>query len=280
MSGAGALPYLGVGLSYRWHLNADIVRAAAEIDWLELTPEHFLPFTDDARRRIELLARRFPIVGHSLELSVGSDGDEEPGYREGVARALDCASAVWHGDHLCFTRTGDLPVRALTPLPFTDAAVEVAVRNVRAIARTLGRPFLVENVAYYFENPLSTMSEVEFVRRVVEGADCGLLLDLHNVLVNATNLKRDPYTMLDALPLERVVQIHIAGGEEVAGLRVDSHSSMCPDDEWALLEHVVPRCPVRGVNFEMDARFPPFARIAEELGRARAILNRHGAGDA
>jgi len=269
------LPFLGVGLSYRWGLNAFLARAPQGVDWLEITPEHFLPLTDDARARLAVLAKRFPLVGHSLELSVGSDAPE-PAYRAAVREVADAGGFTWHGDHLCFTHARAMPIRALTPLPFTDEAVEAAVRNIREIQDMLGRPFVLENIAYYFGNPLSRMDEAEFLCRVLEGADCGLLLDLHNLHTNAVNHHFDPYRFLARLPLERVVQIHLAGGASVEGLWLDTHSNCSPDEVWALLEHVAPRCPVRGVNFEMDSNFPPFPRLVAELDHARGILRRHG----
>ncbi|MBU8895765.1 DUF692 domain-containing protein [Corallococcus sp. M34] len=274
------LPYLGVGLSYRWDLNPHLARGNPGVDWLEVTPEHFLPLTDDAERRLDVLAKRYPLVGHSLELSVGSDGVDAPGYRDGLRRIVSRTKSVWHGDHLCFTRVGPLPLRALTPVPLTDEAVETCVRNARAVRADLGVPFVLENIAYLFHTDLDTLDEADFIRRVVEGADCGLLLDLHNVYCNAVNHGYDAYRFLDRLPLDRVVQIHLAGGVTAEGLRLDSHSAPSPEEVWQLLEYVVPRCPVRGVNFEMDSGFPPFVRLVEELARARAILQRHGASKA
>ncbi|MBN1204715.1 MAG: DUF692 domain-containing protein [Myxococcaceae bacterium] len=272
-----SLPYLGVGLSYRWDLNPHLARGNPGVDWLEVTPEHFLPLTEDALQRLALLARRYPLAGHGLELSVGSDGVDAPGYMEGVRRILSTTKSAWHGDHLCFTRVGTLPLRALTPVPLTEEALEVCVRNIRRVQAELAVPFVVENIAYLFETPLDTLPEEEFLRRVVTEADCGLLLDLHNLHANAVNRRYDPYPFLDRLPLERVVQIHIAGGRTMEGLLLDSHSSCSPKEVFELLDYVVPRCPVRGVNFEMDSDFPPFPRLVEELAHARSILQRHGA---
>jgi uncharacterized protein (UPF0276 family) len=272
-----SLPYLGVGLSYRWELNSLLARCAEGVDWLEVTPEHFMPLNADTESRLTLLARRFPIVGHSLELSVGSDGADAPGYAAAIDRCLALTSAPWHGDHLCFTRVGDAPVRLLSPVSFNEASIEVAVRNIRRVQSGLTVPFVVENITYYLANPLSDLDEAEFLRRVLIEADCGLILDLHNVVVNAHNHGFDPVAFVDALPLERVIQIHLAGGEESEGLRLDTHSSCSPEDVWSLFEHVVPRCPVRGVNFEMGSRFPVFSRLLDELSRARDILRRHGA---
>lgn len=277
---APPLPYLGVGLSYRWDLNPHILANRAGVDWLEVTPEHFLPRTLDTEARLALLAARFPLAGHSLELSVGADGEDEPGYREAVGHVVASSRSAWHGDHLCFTRAGDLPVRALTPVPFTDEAVEVAARNIRRVQAALDVPFIVENIAYYLEHPTSAMDEAEFLRRVLLASDAGLLLDLHNLLVNAINFRFDPYRFLDRLPLERVVQIHLAGGEEALGLYLDTHNACSPEEVFRLLDHVAPRCPVRGVNFEMDGEFPPFARLREELSCARDILRRYGAKEA
>jgi uncharacterized protein len=275
-----SLPFLGVGLSYRWELNSLLARCAGVdggVDWLEVTPEHFMPLNADTEGRLALLARRFPIVCHSLELSVGSDGDDAPGYAAAIDGAIAVTSAVWHGDHLCFTRAGDYPVRALSPVPFNEASIEVAARNIRRVKSGLAVPFAIENITYYIANPLSDLGEAEFLRRVLQEADCGLILDLHNVIVNAHNHRFDPVAFVDSLPLDRVVQIHLAGGEEEGGLRLDTHSSCSPEDVWSLFEHVVPRCPVRGVNFEMDSRFPAFPRLLSELSRARDILRRHGA---
>jgi uncharacterized protein (UPF0276 family) len=272
-----ALPFLGVGLSYRWELNQLVAKNAAAIDWLEITPEHFLPLTPDAQARLELLARKLPIAGHSLELSVGADGVDEPGYRDSVARIAAITKSAWHGDHLCFTRAGELPVRALTPVPFNDQAVEVAARNAAAAQRLVGLPFVVENIAYYFPVPTTSMDEAEFLTRVVRAADCGLLLDLHNLHTNAVNHGFDPISFLDRIPLDRVVQIHLAGGERFEDLYLDTHTSCAPEAVWSLLEAVLPRCPVRGINFEMDGRFPPAARLLEELARARALVHRCGA---
>lgn len=272
-----SLPYLGVGLSYRWELNSLLARCPEGVDWLEVTPEHFMPLNADTEMRLTLLARRYPIVGHSLELSVGSDGADAPDYAEAIDRALALTRAPWHGDHLCFTRVGDLPVRLLSALPFNEASIEASVRNIRRVQSRLAVPFVVENITYYLANPLSDLGEAELLRRVLTAADCGLILDLHNVVVNAHNHGLDPVAFVDSLPLDRVVQIHLAGGEEEGGQRLDTHSSCSPEDVWSLFEHVVPRCPVRGVNFEMDSKFPVFSRLVEELARARTILRRHGA---
>lgn len=271
------LPYLGAGLSYRWHLNAPIMAHRDQIDWLELTPEHFLPLNEDTRLRLSLLSRKFPLAGHGLELSLASNGPDAPGYLDDVEQFLRISRSLWHGDHLCMTRAEQTPIRGLTPVPFVEEALEVFTQNVKRVQQQLSRPLIVENIAYCVAWPLNVLDEATFVARAITEADCGWLLDLHNLYANARNFGFDPFAVLARLPLERVVQIHIAGGEEQQGLYLDTHANLTPPPVWEMLEYVVPRCPVRAVNFEMDSRFPPFEQLLEELAHARNILTRHGA---
>lgn len=272
-----SLPYLGAGLSYRWHLNAEIMAHRDQIDFLELTPEHFFPLNEDVKTRLAILSRRFPLIGHGLELSLATPGPLEADYLRDLSAFLSRSGCVWHGDHLCMTRSETAPIRGLTNVPFMEAAVQTTALNHRAAQPHLSSPLIVENIAYLVSWPMSVLDEATFLDRTLAEADCGWLLDLHNLYANARNHGFDPFTVLERLPLERVVQIHIAGGEEQEGLYFDTHSTRTPQAVWDLLEYVVPRCPVRGVNFEMDSRFPPFAELLEELAWARAILKRHGA---
>lgn len=269
------LPYLGVGLSYRWHLNPDIMRARASIDWLEITPEHFLPLNEDTRLRLSLLAKRFPLVGHGLELSLGSPQLNE-GYLTQLEHLLGHAGMVWHGDHLCLTETPHLAIRALTPLPMVEEAVTVVAQNTQRVKARLGRPLVVENIAYAVSWPMNVLDEASFVAKTLVESDVGWLLDLHNLYANALNFGFDPYAVLARMPLDRVIQIHLAGGETLDGLYLDTHGRLTPPEVWRMLEYVAPRCAVRGVNFEMDSQFPAFEVLLEELAHARTILNRHG----
>ena len=117
------------------------------------------------------------------------------------------------------------------------------------------------------------MSEAEFVRAVVEEADAGLLLDLENVHANARNHGYDPIDYLESLPLERVVEVHLAGGVVHGGQYVDSHTRPVPEESWALLEWLAPRTPVRAVIIERDDDLPPFDDLLAEVRRAREILD-------
>jgi uncharacterized protein (UPF0276 family) len=164
----------------------------------------------------------------------------------------------------------------LSPLWFTEQTVEAVCRNVRRVKAKTDTTFLLENITYYFPIPLSQMSEAEFITQVLEKADCGMLLDVNNVHINSVNLGFDPYEFLESIPLDRVVQIHIAGGKWLYGMIVDTHGAAIRNEVWELLKFVVARAPVKGILLERAQGFPPFRELLDELDTARRILNTYG----
>ncbi|MFC5185079.1 DUF692 domain-containing protein [Actinomadura harenae] len=265
------LPTLGSGLGYRTELAGDIDRHADRIDWLEVTSEHFL-FAPEARERLGDLARRFMIVPHGVELSIGSDREPDAAYLDALARLVEDADAPWFSDHLCFTRTDDVALGLLAPLPRTRQVARRLAGRAQWVQRTVGRPFLLENITYYVD--LATpLTEAEFIAEVMEHCDCGLLLDVANLDINARNHGFDPLDFLDVLPLERVVQVHLAGGGEDEEMALDTHSAPVPSRVWDLLDEVVARTPVRASLIERDTGFPDdFTELLDEVDRARTAL--------
>ena len=268
---------LGVGLGYRASLHKEILKVRGRIDFLEAVSDHYL--YDITRERLgELLeaAGDMPIVPHSLSLSVGTAEPVDADYLARNAAFVEAVQPPWYSDHLCMTQVEHVDLGSLTPLWFTEEVVEQVVANVRTITQAIpGRPFLLENITYYVAMPESTMTEAQFITRVLERTDCGLLLDVNNVYVNSRNLHYDPYRFLDELPLERVVQIHVAGFDEGQNLVVDTHDSPVSDDVWKILDYVCRHSPVRGISLERDSNYPAFSVILEELDHARRILRSH-----
>jgi uncharacterized protein (UPF0276 family) len=143
------------------------------------------------------------------------------------------------------------------------------------VQERIGRPLLLENIAYYVDLH-GDLSESELICEVLAGSDCGLLLDLHNVAVNAYNHGFDPRAFIAALPLERVVQIHLAGNSEAAeldGVRIDGHDGPVGDDVLELLAFVLERVRPQGIVIERDVNFPrDFQELVAELDRVRAVV--------
>jgi hypothetical protein len=153
--------------------------------------------------------------------------------------------------------------------------VEVVARNARRIRELVPVPLLLENIAYYFRVPGGTMEEAEFIRKVVDRADVGLLLDVTNLALNARNNGYDAYAFVDALPLERVWQLHIAGGKPYRDIILDTHSEPVPAEVMKLMEYVLQRAPVRAVILERDVNIPPLAGLLEEVEAARTLFRRY-----
>lgn len=265
--------HLGVGLGYRHEIKADILRARSEVDFLELVTDQYIDMPAHKEAEARELAAQFPVVLHGVDLSVGTAAPPDQRYVEALRQVASWVEPEWVSDHLCFTKVPSLNIGQLTPLAFTAESARIAAQNIRTVTEQLDRPFAVENISYYFQVPPSTMSEAQFITEVVERADCYLLLDLTNLANNAVNNNYDPLLFLDQIPLERVLQIHLAGGYWHSGVLLDTHSHPVPVDVLELLRVVAPRVPaLSGVMIERDQNFPPIAELLGELSTIREIL--------
>ena len=268
---AAELPFLGAGISFRPAWRYEVVRHRAALGAVECIPEDVAG--PAGARDLQVLRDAVPVLLHGIGLSLGSADGLEPERLEHVARLAEALSPPWFSEHIAFTRAGGIEIGHLTPLPHTREAVEAVAENVAALKRRLpGLPVLLENIASNLPLPGAEMSEPEFVRAVVETADAGLLLDLENVHANATNQGLDPIAYLETLPLERAVEVHLAGGLFSGGEYIDTHTRPVPEESWALLEWLVPRADVRVVIIERDDDLPPFGELLAEVRRAESIL--------
>ncbi|MEK6300964.1 MAG: DUF692 domain-containing protein [Acidobacteriota bacterium] len=270
------LPFLGVGLGFRQEIKEDLLRYSNRIDFLEVMTEHYIDMPPHKRAEVQELAEVVPLVLHGVELSIGTFGSVDQSHLQKMRQVADWARAYWVSDHLCLTRVPGLAIGNLTPVPFSEASSANIIANARYAASSFDCPFLLENISYYFQPLPREMSEAEFISRVVEGADCYLLLDLTNVQNNAVNMNYDPYVFLDSVPLERVVQIHLAGGYYLSSVLLDTHSHPVPSDVFDLLRYVAPRMPnLRGILIERDQNFPPFGELLDELDQVRDVVRNH-----
>ena len=266
-------PRLGVGLGLRAPLYSDIMDNKPSIDFLEIVADQYIYATPEKMELLLETGKHFPLIPHSISLSLGTDSPVNEDY---LQRTLDLAERVdanWFSDHLCFTKTSEVDIGQLTPLWFTQESLEVVCQNVNQVKAKTDRLFLLENITYYFPIPLSEMTEAEFISRVLEKTDCGMLLDVNNVYINSVNLGYDPYEFLKSIPLDRVVQVHIAGGVRVREINVDTHGAAVPKEVWDILRYVVANSPVKGILLERDGNYPAFQELLDELSYARQIFN-------
>jgi hypothetical protein len=279
-----------VGLLYSEALTEFIDQYQAAFDFLEVIPDTLWlddpmassPTYSDNRAALARLdaysEQRIPIVLHSTGLSIGSDAAFDEPHAERIASWWRRFQSPWHSDHLATFRVKDLSGSVIDvgfpmPVPYDRAALACVADRVRQMQDTIPVPFLLENNVYYFETPEQEMTEPEFLNELCVDTGCGLLLDLHNLHTNANNHGFDAEVFLDTIDLERVVEIHIAGGHEFEGVWLDSHSGICPERVWDFLAQVLPRAQnVAGLVFEV---FPTWyselgeTRLRGELDRAR-----------
>lgn len=280
--GAGAavvdpshLPFRGAGISFRSEWRWEVIRYRGELGAVECIPDNVAG--PAGLRDLVLINQAVPVLLHGIGLSLGSAEGLDPERLEHLARVVEAVRPPWFSEHIAFCRAGGVEIGHLAPLPFNRQAVDTVAANAQQLRRAIpGVPLLLENIAYNFELPGSEMTEAEFVRSVLEAADAGLLLDLENVHANSQNHGYDPIGYLESLPLDRVVEVHLAGGVVRDGRYADSHTRPVPEESWALLEWLAPRTSVRAVIIERDDDLPPFGELLAEVRRAGEVLD--GAG--
>lgn len=272
------VPKLGVGLGFRPQFKAEVFLNRSKIDFLEITSDHYIDATERKLRELELLAEHFPLIPHSLELSLGSAEGVDEEYLAKLSDVVAAAKPAWFSDHICFTRSDGVKIGHLAPVPFTEEALGVFVRNIERVRDRIDVPLILENITYNIEYPWSEMSETEFIRRLLGETDCGLLLDVANLYINSQNLGFDWRQYLDGLPLERVVQVHFVGEHSSGERLIDAHADNTSDAIWEVLREISARCDVKGAVLERDENFPVFVELLAELDQARDVLGRNDAG--
>jgi uncharacterized protein len=268
-----ALPDLGIGLGLRREILEETLESSADIDWVEITPEGFLGCYGKSVRRLERAAAVYKIISHGVNLSLGSTDELNPEYLRQLKELLDMFEVPWWSDHVSFASFDQRYVNNLLPLPRTRATVDLFVKRIRQAQDYIERPILIENISFYMPNPPGTvMSEARFISELLEQADCGMLLDVNNVYVNSVNHGFDPFEFILQLPLERVVQVHVAGHNYHENTIIDTHSEAVCEPVYDLLEFVLRRVRPKGVMLERDDNYPEFSEILSEVKRIRKIF--------
>lgn len=267
------LPTLGVGLGLRRELATETFAHSSSIDWLEIVPENYMEIGGSARERLDAAAKQWPLISHGINLSIGSTDELNMEYLQALKSLLNDFDIAWFSDHLCFTSFDGIYLQDLLPLPFSKEAVNHIVERIKRVQDFVERPFLIENISFYMKMPGCEIPETEFMTQILEKADCGLLLDVNNVFVNSLNHAFDPIQFVNELPLERVVQIHVAGHKKIGDYVIDTHGAAVVDPVFDLLAHVLSKTRVNGIMLERDQNFPEFSEIIQELDRIREIAS-------
>jgi uncharacterized protein (UPF0276 family) len=265
---------LGFGLGLRPEHYAEIFDGKPAVDWFEAVTENYLVAGGRPLHNLMRVRERFPVALHGVSLSIGSTGPLDLAYLAQLKSLATRVQPVWISDHLCWTGVNGKNLHDLLPLPYTEETLAHVVARVRAVQEILGQRILLENVSSYLAFHESRMVEWEFLSAVATQADCLLLLDVNNVYVSSVNQEFDPVAYLDALPADRVQQIHLAGHESHGDYLIDTHDQPVPDAVWSLYTEALKRFGAVPTMIERDDNIPALAELEAELRIARRLAER------
>jgi uncharacterized protein (UPF0276 family) len=262
---------LGFGLGLRSAHYTTILEDNPAIDWFEIISENYLGTGGRRMYLLDQVRERYPIVLHGVSMSIGS---VDPIDYEYLARLKDLAERVqapWLSDHLCWTGVAGKNVHDLLPMVYNAETLHHTATRVRQITEFLERPLVIENPSVYIEFAESDMTEWDFMTQLAIEADCGFLLDVNNIYVSAYNHGFDPNVYVDAIPVDRIVQFHLAGHTNKGSHIIDTHSDHVIDPVWQLYERAVARTGMRASMVEWDEDIPEFPVLVAEIMKAKNL---------
>ena len=268
---SGKYPVRGAGLGLRLGLIDRLMEdPPVEVAFLEVAPENWINVGGKLGRKLRFFTERYPFLIHGLSLSIGSPSPLDETLLSNIKSFMDEHGIQSYSEHLSYCGD-DGHLYDLMPIPFTEDAVTYVAARIRRAQDILERRIAMENVSYYAQTDTS-MSEIEFTRAVLEEADCDLLLDINNIVVNSINHNYDAREFLRAMPKDRIRYFHQAGHYvEAEDLRVDTHGAAVGDAAWRLLAEAYAQFGPVPTLLERDFNFPPVAELLDEVRRIKAM---------
>jgi uncharacterized protein (UPF0276 family) len=262
-----------IGIGLRAPHIQEVLDSRPALGWLEVHSENWMTDSGPIADRLQEIRDAYPLSLHGVGLSLGSADGVDSTHLQKLARLVARCQPILVSEHLAWSRLGAHHSNDLLPLPFTPEAVRILADNIDRVQQCLGRSILVENISAYCTFSESVMPEWAFVRAVVERADCGLLLDLNNIYVNACNHGFASEDYLDAMPWSRVAEVHLAGFEVEGDALIDTHGRVVQEPVWTLYQSALQRLPVSARTLiEWDTDLPPLSRLLDEARKASGYL--------
>ena len=262
----------GVGIGLRVPHYRHILEKKPIVDWFEIISENYMIDAGRPLSVLDSILDQYRVVQHGVSMYFGS---ADPLSREHLRRLKSLVRRTgtpWLSDHLCWGSVDGTYTHDLLPMPYTFEAARITAEKVRQAQDFLETPIAVENVSSYAEFHVSQMTEWEFLTEVVEHADCGILLDVNNIYVSSQNHSFDPRKYVDAIPTDRVAQIHIAGHSKFEKYILDTHDHPVLDPVWSLYARAIERCGPTATLLEWDDSIPSFDEVHAEALKANRFL--------
>lgn len=269
----------GIGLRFQHH--REVRDSRPPITWLEVHPENYMGGGRPAAF-LDAIRADYPISLHGVGLSLGSAQGLDAEHLRRLRALIDRFQPGLVSEHLSWSAAGGAHLGDLLPLPLTEEALAVFCRNVEATQQRLGREILVENPSSYLRYRHSTIPEWEFIAAVAQRTGCGLLCDVNNVFVSASNHGFDPHRYMRALPADRVCEIHLAGHRlrefgDGRSIRIDDHGSRVCAEVWTLYEQAVALFGAVPTLVEWDTEVPSLEVLLDEAAKADRVLQAEAA---
>ena len=270
-------PRAGVG--YKPQHYMDIIQGSGLLGWLEVHAENYMGNGGRPIEQLRQLSKKFSISVHVVGLSIGAEGDLDPDHLARLKHLCDWLNPASFSEHLAWSTHDSHFLNDLLPLPYTAQTLTSVADDIDQVQEVLGRQMLLENPSSYLAFAESEMDETAFLSEIVKRTGCGLLLDVNNVFVSATNLRTSPQAYIDAFPLHAVGEIHLGGhdqdyNETGAPLLIDSHGKAVFDPVWALLDYTLAKTGPKPLLIEWDNDVPEWSVLAAEIARADSALVR------
>ena len=264
-------PVHGAGLGLRRALaNKLMANPSDEIDFMEIAPENWIHVGGALGKKLRFFTERYPFLIHGLSLSIGSPAPLDEQLVRDIKAFMKDHDIRMYSEHLSYCGD-DGHLYDLMPIPFTDDAVTYVADRIRRVQDILEQRIAMENVSYYAPTD-SSMNEKDFLLAVLDEADCDLMLDINNIVVNSINHRYDPQEFLADMPAEKIRYFHLAGHHvEAEDLRIDTHGSPVDDQAWALLAEAYDRFGPVPTLLERDFNFPPMEELLDEVRRIRNL---------
>ncbi len=267
------------GFGYKPQHFSEIMQDPGPVEWLEVHAENYMGDGGRPLAQLRALSERFDISVHGVGLSIGGAGPLDPDHLARLKHLVSWSKPASFSEHLAWSTHGAEFLNDLLPLPYTNATLTCVANHIDQVQEVLGRQMLLENPSSYLAFAESTWSETDFMTELSRRTGCGLLLDVNNVFVSATNLGYSPKGYIDAYPLDKVGEIHLGGHDEDtddhgAPLLIDSHGAEIADPVWALLDYTLDRSGPKPTLVEWDTDVPDWPVLADEAVRAQQALSR------
>lgn len=261
-------PNLGIGIGLRTAHYQEIFETWPAIDWFEIISENFMD-NATATAHLERILEHYPVVQHGVNLAIGSHDPLDWDYLKKLKTLCRKTKTPWLSDHLSWGRLPGKHYHDLLPLPYTKEVIDYVVERAKIVQDYLEIPFALENLSSYIAWKDDEMTEWQFYSEIVEKADIYMMLDVNNIYVSSRNHGFDPESYYNAIPFERVIQIHLAGHMDKGSYLLDTHDDFVTDAVWKIYGEVYPKTKGVSTLLEWDDNFLSFDATWKEALKAK-----------